>query len=212
MPSPCLVERLPRKLQDEDAANSEIPSDHRFRSPQSFGVGTVTRTPFAGSGAARPAAVTGRHAMTTFGFDRIGDEVILAARILLVVLFLIFGWSKLVDFSGTVAYMAQTGVPAPAISALVAIAVEAVVSIAVVLGIWALPVAIVLALYALATAFLGDHYWAMTGAARFENETNFYKNLSIMGGFLLLYVTGAGKYSLDARRGASLPDAKLRSV
>ena len=26
----------------------------------------------------------------------------------------------------------------------------------------------------------------------------FYKNLSIMGGFLLLYITGAGKYSIDA--------------
>jgi putative oxidoreductase len=25
----------------------------------------------------------------------------------------------------------------------------------------------------------------------------FYKNLSIMGGFLLLCVTGAGKYSID---------------
>jgi len=28
---------------------------------------------------------------------------------------------------------------------------------------------------------------------------NFYKNISIIGGFLLLYVTGAGKYSIDAR-------------
>ena len=27
---------------------------------------------------------------------------------------------------------------------------------------------------------------------------NFYKNLSIMGGFLLLYVTGGGKYAIDA--------------
>ena len=149
--------------------------------------------------------------MTTFGSERIGDEVILAARILLVVLFLIFGWSKLVDVSGTVAYMAQTGVPAPVISALVAIAVEAFVSIAVVLGVWTRPVAIVLALYALATGFLGHHYWTMTGAARFESEIDFYKNVSIMGGFLLLYVTGAGKYSLDAKRGATIPGAKLRS-
>jgi len=149
--------------------------------------------------------------MTTFGSERIGDEVILAARILLVVLFLIFGWSKLVDVSGTVAYMAQTGVPAPVISALVAIAVEAFVSIAVVLGIWTRPVAIVLALYALATGFLGHHYWTMTGAARFESEIDFYKNVSIMGGFLLLYVTGAGKYSLDAKRGTTIPGAKLRS-
>jgi len=27
---------------------------------------------------------------------------------------------------------------------------------------------------------------------------SFYKNLSIMGGFLLLYTVGAGKYSIDA--------------
>jgi putative oxidoreductase len=27
---------------------------------------------------------------------------------------------------------------------------------------------------------------------------NFYKNLSIMGGFLLLQVTGPGEYSIDA--------------
>ncbi len=37
----------------------------------------------------------------------------------------------------------------------------------------------------------------MTGADRFPNMESFYKNLSIMGGFLLLYVTGAGKYSID---------------
>ena len=38
----------------------------------------------------------------------------------------------------------------------------------------------------------------MTGAAKGANEINFYKNLSIMGGFFLLYVLGAGKYSVDA--------------
>ena len=28
-------------------------------------------------------------------------------------------------------------------------------------------------------------------------EGGFYKNLSIMGGFLLVYITGAGKYSIE---------------
>jgi putative oxidoreductase len=51
--------------------------------------------------------------MTTFGAERIRDEAILVARIPLVVLFLVFGWSKLTDCSGTAAYMAQTGAPAP---------------------------------------------------------------------------------------------------
>jgi len=39
----------------------------------------------------------------------------------------------------------------------------------------------------------------MTGVDRIGAMINFYKNLSIMGGFLLLYVQGAGKYSIDAR-------------
>ena len=37
----------------------------------------------------------------------------------------------------------------------------------------------------------------MTGADEVDSMDSFYKNLSIMGGFLLLYVTGAGKYSVD---------------
>jgi putative oxidoreductase len=34
---------------------------------------------------------------------------------------------------------------------------------------------------------------------------NFFKNLSIMGGFLLLFVTGGGKYSIDAWLGIFAP-------
>jgi putative oxidoreductase len=33
----------------------------------------------------------------------------------------------------------------------------------------------------------------------------FYKNLGIMGGFLLLYLTGAGKYSIDLLYGIAAP-------
>jgi putative oxidoreductase len=135
--------------------------------------------------------------MTSFGAQKIKDEAILAARLLLVALFLIFGWSKLTHYSGTVAYMAQTGVPVPPVAALVAIAMEFFVSLALVLGIGARPLAVLMGVYTLATAFLGHPYWTMTGAAQYANEINFYKNVSIMAGFFLLYVTGAGKYALD---------------
>jgi len=47
----------------------------------------------------------------------INDELILAARLLLTALFLIFGWRKLRDFSGTVNQMVQLGVPMPALAA-----------------------------------------------------------------------------------------------
>jgi putative oxidoreductase len=44
--------------------------------------------------------------MRTFDSAQAKDEVILVARILLVVLFGVSGWGKLTGFSGTTAYMA----------------------------------------------------------------------------------------------------------
>jgi len=54
----------------------------------------------------------------------INDGVILAARLLLATLFLIFGWRKLVDYSGTVSQMMQLGAPTPVLTAAVAIFME----------------------------------------------------------------------------------------
>jgi putative oxidoreductase len=139
--------------------------------------------------------------MTTFGAERVRDEAILVARILLILLFVTSGWSKLTNYSGTVAYMTQAGVPMPSLSALLAIIVELPVALAVAIGLWTRPLALVIALWSLATAVVGHHFWTMEGAARMSNAINFYKNLGLMGGFLLLYVTGAGRYSVDARLG-----------
>src|SRR5215212_8662971 len=140
--------------------------------------------------------------MKTFGSERVRDEAILVARILLVVLFLVFGWGKLTDYSGTAGYMARAGAPLPSVAGLVAIVVELPVALAVALGVWTRPLALLLALYTLGTGLIGHPFWAMEGAARYANAINFYKNISIIG-FLLLYVTGAGRYSVDARLGRS---------
>src|ERR1700724_1606289 len=127
----------------------------------------------------------------------INNELILAARLLLTALFLIFGWRKLRDFSGTVSQMVQLGVPTPALAAGVATFMELPVAFAVAVGAFTRPSALLLFLYTLGTALIGHRYWTMTGADRVEGMDSFYKNLSIMGGFLLLYITGAEKYSID---------------
>jgi putative oxidoreductase len=134
--------------------------------------------------------------MQGFGSDRLRDEIILVARILLVLLFIIFGWGKITGFSGTVGYMAHSGLPLPWAAAIIAIVIEFFVSIAIVVGVYTRPLALVMAVYTLATAFIGHPYWAMTGMAQFEAEINFFKNVSIVGGFLLLYVTGPGRYAV----------------
>ena len=132
-------------------------------------------------------------------FDKVSNEVILLARILLVVLFVLFGWSKLTDFSGTVGYMASLSLPVPTLAAAVVVLMEFFVGLAIVLGFCTRPLALLLALYTLGTALIGHHYWTMEGADRMANMINFYKNVSIVGGLLLLCVTGPGKYSIERR-------------
>jgi putative oxidoreductase len=125
------------------------------------------------------------------------DELTLAARLLLATLFLIFGWRKLRDYSGTVSQMVQLGAPMPVLAAAVATFMELPVAFAVAVGAFARPSALLMFFYTLGTALVGHRYWTMTGADRVDSMDGFYKNLGIMGGFLLLYINGAGKYSID---------------
>ena len=135
----------------------------------------------------------------------INDAVILAARLFLATLFLIFGWRKLRDYPGTVSQMVRDGVPTPVPAALIAIFMELPVAFAVAVGAFTRPSAVLLAFYTLGTSLIEHRYWTMTGEARFASMEAFYKNLSIMGGFLLLYITGAGKYSIDVLCGIAAP-------
>jgi putative oxidoreductase len=133
------------------------------------------------------------------------DELILAARLLLATLFLIFGWRKLRDYSGTVTQMVQLGLPAPVLATVVSIFVELPVAFAVAIGAFTRPAALLMALYSLATALIGHRYWTVKGAEYVDSLDGFYKDLSIMGGFLLLSITGAGQYSIDALFGIATP-------
>lgn len=136
--------------------------------------------------------------MTKSGPAPFSGGAILIARILLIWLFVMYGWSKLTGFSGTEAYMGHVGAPFPFLAALIAVIMEFFAGLAILVGLFTRPIAILLFLYTFGTALIGHHYWTMTGAAQYQNEINFFKNISIMGGLLLLYVTGAGPYSADA--------------
>ena len=57
--------------------------------------------------------------------ERYRDALILLARILLMALFIISGFGKLIDFDGTVHYMEYVHAPMPAVSLSVPLSVDA---------------------------------------------------------------------------------------
>lgn len=129
--------------------------------------------------------------------ERYRDVLILVARVLLTVLFVLSGFGKLTDYAGTVGYMAHVGAPLPSAAAVVAIVMELLVGAALLVGLRVRPLALLLMLFVAGTALLGHPFWSMEGAERGLNQVQFLKNLSIMGGLLLLAVAGPGRYSLD---------------
>jgi len=135
----------------------------------------------------------------------IDDALILAARLFLAALFLIFGWRKLRDFSSTVSQMGNDRLPLPMFAAAIATFMELPVAFAIALGAFARPLAALMALYTLGTSLIEHRYWSAKGAGYVESLEGFYKNLGIAGGFLLLCLTGAGRYSIDALFGIAAP-------
>lgn len=138
--------------------------------------------------------------MTRTRDEQARDALLLLGRLLLVVLFLVYGWDKLTGYAGTVAYMTQLGAPMPQVAAAIAILAELPVALAVALGAWTRPMVLLLALYTLGTSLIGHPFWAREGAARYGDAINFYKNFSIIGGCLLLCAAGPGRFSIDAWR------------
>lgn len=118
----------------------------------------------------------------------------LAARLALAALFIVAGAGKIPGYEGVAGYMQSMGVPAILLP--LVIALEIIGGVAIAVGYRTRLVAFLLAGFSLLSA-LAFH----NPIADPAEQTQFLKNLAIMGGFLLLWVHGAGRLSLDARRG-----------
>ena len=111
-------------------------------------------------------------------------------RIFLSTIFLIEGINKIFNYEGTIAYMENFNVPE--YLAIPAIIVEILFPLLLIVGYQTKISALVLAIFTLATALIFH--------TDFTNQmqlTSFLKNFAIAGGFLIIFVNGAGKYSLD---------------
>lgn len=125
----------------------------------------------------------------------------LIGRILVALLFIPAGLGKIAGFSGTVAYVASSGLPLPAMGAVIAIVVEVGLATALLVGWQARWAALLIALFTLAAAFFFHRFWAAPPDQQMMQNINFFKNVAIAGGLLFVYAFGPGAYSLDARSG-----------
>lgn len=130
---------------------------------------------------------------------------ILVGRCLLAIIFVLSGFGKLTNLNGTAGFMAHAGMAHSLVypALLASIAVELGFGLLIVIGykariaavvifLWFIPVTIMFHIMPyLAAKAHGDAVGAMM------QQINFMKNLSIMGGLLLLESCGSGAWSLD---------------
>ena len=127
------------------------------------------------------------------------DVVVAVARLCLAAIFVISGYLKLMGIAGVIGYFTRLGLPQPQIMAYVVALVELIGGLMIVVGFKTRWAALVLCIFTGMALYLGHKFWAVP-PEQFSNQLNHaLKNVGIMGGFLLLYAFGAGRYSLDAR-------------
>lgn len=124
------------------------------------------------------------------------DLGLLVGRIVMVSLFLPAGVEKITGWPGIVHHLTFLHAPVPTLAGVVAIVCEVGVSTLIVLGIQVRPAALVMALFTLGTMFIAHRFWQMHGPAMAGAKLNFFKNLSITGGFILMAAAGSGRFAL----------------
>jgi putative oxidoreductase len=133
--------------------------------------------------------------------NRARDFAALAGRILLAATFAVSGYGKIHSFAGTAAFMASRGLPMTDVLLVLAILAELGGGLAIIIGWktrWAALAIIVFT--AVATAVF-HNFWAVAPEQAMMQQIQFMKNLSIIGGMLLLVAFGPGRYAVDPAPG-----------
>ncbi|MES2135220.1 MAG: DoxX family protein [Patescibacteria group bacterium] len=124
--------------------------------------------------------------------DKKASVFILLGRVALSALFIIFGFLKIGTFAGMVAFATSAGVPFPELAITLAIVIELLAGLMVLVGYQTKWAALAIALFLIPVT-----YYFHRNFADQVNLTMFWKNISILGGMLVLAAHGAGRYSID---------------
>ena len=123
------------------------------------------------------------------------DFLLLVGRVLVGFIFISSGWRKLMDIPGFVKTMPNRGLPDWL--GYVAPPVEFVGGLCLVLGLATRYAALVMLVFVIIASFSSHRYWSVPEAQMANQSAHFWKNVSMKGGLVLLFITGAGRYALD---------------
>ncbi|AMN42856.1 DoxX family protein [Rhodoplanes sp. Z2-YC6860] len=143
------------------------------------------------------------------------NAVYTIGRIFLSLVFVVSGVQKLMDIAGTAKYLEGLNVPIPdqvttylaqystipkyeALAYLVS-GVEVLGALMVLVGLKARWGAALLIIFTALTVVVAHHFWDMTGEAFQTNLVQALKNLSVIGGLLLVVAVGSGTTAVDRR-------------
>jgi putative oxidoreductase len=126
------------------------------------------------------------------------DVILLLGRLALGAIFVKSGLQKLTALGAFAASLAGRGVPQSSTWAVIGATVEFVGGLLIVTGFRTRDASLLMILFVIVATGISHRYWEFAEAARRLQESQFFKNLAIIGGFLVLAVTGAGRFSVDA--------------
>ncbi|MBA2545088.1 MAG: DoxX family protein [Deltaproteobacteria bacterium] len=123
----------------------------------------------------------------------------LIARVLIAAIFLVSGFAKLSDPAGAIGHMQSVGIPAPHVLVYIAAYAEIFGAVALLFGFLARIGAFGLTVFMVITTVLFHAFWNYQGQEQIQQSVQFMKNLAIIGGLVLLFAVGPGRYSIDAK-------------
>ncbi len=131
----------------------------------------------------------------------IENGCLLLGRLLMGSYFIIPAVSKINNFAGTSAYMEQHNVPMVSVLLVITILIQLTAGAAIIVGFKGKAAAFLLAGLTLVISIFMHNFWGMEeGLARSHELQNFFKNMGIMAGLLMITALGMGKFSLDQHK------------
>jgi putative oxidoreductase len=128
------------------------------------------------------------------------DAFLLIGRVLLGWLFLVSAagtGGKLWNPAGFAGYLKNLGMPAPELWSWIGALVELVVGAALILGVGTRYAALLCALFLIVATALAHRYWEYPAAQMGNQYNHFLKNLAVLGGALVIFAAGPGRFSID---------------